>query len=420
MDVGSFAELRERATAMSDEELDYRIRENEAAHRRRASVNSVLIAEAERRRTYRPDGHATMYGQLRSTLHWSEGACRGATQLSRLVEAHPEIGEALFEGWMSVDNAVALAKVHANPNCTEPLESAIGAFANDARRTENHDLRLKLQKFVLRHDRRERRRHALADARRGGYLKVGEHGGALVCAWGAFDADRNRQVLEKQLEAEFEADWAITEQQYGDLACESLMPRTREQRFADAVTAIFQRSAATPPGSTPPQPVGNIHLDWTNFCDLMIERHFFPERHVDPFEDPTPLVAKMRCEARDGTPIAPDVALRVILEGLVRFVIHDDAGVPIHWGREKRLFTGAAREAVMSLFHRCTHPGCRVRAGRCEADHLIGWQRGGETRPDNGGPRCGRHNRLRNKGYTVERDRLGLWHTYLPDGTEIA
>jgi hypothetical protein len=74
----------------------------------------------------------------------------------------------------------------------------------------------------------------------------------------------------------------------------------------------------------------------------------------------------------------------------------------------------------MSLFHRCTHPGCRVRAGRCEVDHLVDWQHGGETRPDNGGPRCGRHNRLRNKGFKVERDRLGHWHTYRPDGTEIS
>ncbi|HEX6658886.1 MAG TPA: DUF222 domain-containing protein [Ilumatobacter sp.] len=331
MDVGSFTELRERATAMSDEELDYRIRENEVANRRLAAINSVLIAEAERRKTYRSDGHATMYGQLRSTLHWSEGGCRDATQLSRLVDAYPEIGEALFEAWMSVDNAVALAKVHANPNCTEPLESAIGAYANDSCRTEHHDLKLKLDKFVLRHDRRERLRHARAYARRGGYLKVGEHGGTLVCEWGAFDTDRNRQVLEKQLEAEFEADWAITEQQYGDLACESLMPRTREQRFADAVTAIFQRSAATPPGSKPPQPVGNIHLDWMSFCDLMTEHRFFPDRHVDPFEDPTPLVSRMRCETGDGAPIDPDLALRVILEGLVRFVVHDDAGVPIRW-----------------------------------------------------------------------------------------
>jgi hypothetical protein len=87
----------------------------------------------------------------------------------------------------------------------------------------------------------------------------------------------------------------------------------------------------------------------------------------------------MRCETGDGVPIDPDTALRVILEGLVRFVIHDDAGVPVHWGREKRLFTGAAREAVMSLFHRC-----------------------------------------RNKGFNVERDRLGLWHTYRSDGTEVS
>jgi hypothetical protein len=419
MDVGSFVELRETAAGMSDEELEYRKRENEAVHRRWAATNAVLIAESERRKTYRPDGHATVYGELRATLHWSEGECRDGTQMARLVETYPGVGESLFEGWMSVGNAVALAKVHANPNCTEPLESAIGELANDACRTEHHDLKHRLETFVLRHDPRERRRHALADARRGGYLKVGEHGGTLVCEWGAFDADRNRQVLEKQLEVEFEADWAITEQQHGDLACESLMPRTREQRFADAVTAIFQRSAAVPPGSKLPQPVGNIHVDWTGFCDLMTERGFFPERHVDPFEDPTPLVSKMRCETGDGVPIDPDTALRVLLEGLVRFVIHDDAGVPIHWGREKRLFTGASREAVMSLSHRCTHPGCRVPAGRCQADHLVDWHRGGQTCPDNGGPRCGRHNRLRNRGYAVQRDPLGRWHTYRPDGTEI-
>jgi hypothetical protein len=404
---------------MSDDELEYRTRENEAVHRRWAATNAVLIAERERRKSYRTDGHATMFGELRSKLHWSEAECRNATQLARLVEAYREIGEMLFEAWMSVDNAVSLAKLQANANCEAPLESRIGEFANEACRSENHDLRGRLQTFVLRHDRRERRRHALADARRGGHLNVGDHGGTLVCEWGAFDADRNRQILDKQLEAEFEADWKITEEQYGDLACESLMPRTRQQRFADAVTAIFQRSAAAPPGSKAPQPVGNIHLDWTSFCDLFVERGLFPERHVDPFEDPTPLVSKMRCETGDGTPIDPDTALRVILEGLVRFVIHDDAGVPIHWGRDKRLFTGAAREAVMSLSHRCTHPGCRVPAGRCQADHLIDWQRGGETRPDNGGPRCARHNRLRNNGYAVERDRLGHWHTYRPDGSEI-
>src|SRR5262245_10899747 len=56
MELASFAEVRERASAMSDDELEFRIRENDAAARRTASVNAVLIAEAERRKTYRSDG----------------------------------------------------------------------------------------------------------------------------------------------------------------------------------------------------------------------------------------------------------------------------------------------------------------------------------------------------------------------------
>ena len=80
----------------------------------------------------------------------------------------------------------------------------------------------------------------------------------------------------------------------------------------------------------------------------------------------------------------------------------------------------AARDAVLALSPRCTHPGCRVRAGRCQIDHLTEWHQGGETCPDNGGVGCGRHNRMKHRrGYTVTRDRLGMWHTLRPDGTEI-
>ena len=56
MEAGSFAELRERVTTMSDEELDHRLRDAEAARRRQAAEGSLLLAEAERRKTYRPDG----------------------------------------------------------------------------------------------------------------------------------------------------------------------------------------------------------------------------------------------------------------------------------------------------------------------------------------------------------------------------
>jgi hypothetical protein len=100
-------------------------------------------------------------------------------------------------------------------------------------------------------------------------------------------------------------------------------------------------------------------------------------------------------------------------------VVLDDEGLPITWGRQQRLFKGAAREAVMMLSDRCVHPGCRVRASHCEADHLVEWSAGGFTEPGNGGPECRRHNLFRNLGFRSRRDRFG-WHTYRPDGTEIA
>ena len=100
-------------------------------------------------------------------------------------------------------------------------------------------------------------------------------------------------------------------------------------------------------------------------------------------------------------------------------MIQNDEGIPIHWGRQQRLFTGAARDAVMSLFARCTHPGCSCEPGAAKPITQSSWQHGGETRPDNGGPRCKRHNRFKSHGYTVHRDRHGHWHTYRPDGSEI-
>lgn len=69
----------------------------------------------------------------------------------------------------------------------------------------------------------------------------------------------------------------------------------------------------------------------------------------------------------------------------------------------------------------CYWPGCHVPVSDCQIDHLIAWadHGGGRTDPRNGGPACGRHNRHKQRGFTVRRDQSGQWHTYRPDGTEI-
>ena len=50
---------------------------------------------------------------------------------------------------------------------------------------------------------------------------------------------------------------------------------------------------------------------------------------------------------------------------------------------------------------------------RMDVHHL------GRTNPGNGGPACGRHNRLKDHGFAARRDARSRMHVYRPDGTEI-
>ncbi len=126
------------------------------------------------------------------------------------------------------------------------------------------------------------------------------------------------------------------------------MPRTDAQRRADALTAIFARAVASPPGSKLAEPVVNILVDHHTWSDLMTLAGLFPERDIDPFEPSPQLVGEMRCETSTGELIDPYTVLQASLENHVRFVILNDEGVPIRWGRKRRLFSGAARDAVAS------------------------------------------------------------------------
>jgi hypothetical protein len=215
------------------------------------------------------------------------------------------------------------------------------------------------------------------------------------------------------------ADWEATVARYGDDASRLLMPRTDAQRRADAITRALQDAASRPPNAKAPEPLVNVHIDHDTFTDLLLEAELLPDRVGDPFLTPVDERSRM-CHTDGGDPIDPHSALQLMLEGHIRYVIRNEQGVPITWGRKRRLFEGPARDAVRSMATRCTHPGCRVRLKRTQTDHTVDFARGGPTEPGNGNPRCLRHNQLKNRGFTVWRDHLGDWHTYRPDGTEVA
>jgi hypothetical protein len=123
----------------------------------------------------------------------------------------------------------------------------------------------------------------------------------------------------------------------------------------------------------------------------------------------------------NGDPVHPTEVLAAAIVGYVRSVVIDDHRRIINYGRKRRLFTGAARQAVLLRSPRCIWPGCYVKAGHCDADHLVEWWRDhGTTDTINGGPVCPHHNRHKTRlAYHTEHHPNGTWHTYRPDGTEI-
>jgi hypothetical protein len=202
------------------------------------------------------------------------------------------------------------------------------------------------------------------------------------------------------------------------------MRRTDAQRRFDALCAVFRDAASTPPDAQPPDPVVHVLIDELSFEEAVIamfgvdtgERILGGDRRPRAERrDPR----RRRCETRDGTPLDPYEVVAAAIIGQVRRVVVDAAGVVVDMGRKSRLFTGAAREAVLLGSSRCLWPGCDLPSGRCQTDHIREWSSHGRTDQDNGGPLCHRHNQWKNRGFTVWRDPAGNWHTYRPDGTEI-
>ncbi|NQY56068.1 MAG: hypothetical protein HRT86_06200 [Ilumatobacteraceae bacterium] len=108
-----------------------------------------------------------------------------------------------------------------------------------------------------------------------------------------------------------------------------------------------------------------------------------------------------------------------MVRGCIRRVVYDTQGVVTDLGRRSRLFTGAAREAVMLLATECVWAGCDRPVSWCDADHSLSWGAHGATVPRNGGPLCRAHNLQKEHDFRVHRDTNGQWHTHCPDGTEI-
>ena len=238
--------------------------------------------------------------------------------------------------------------------------------------------------------------------------------GYLSGQGGALDTAELQEIWDAFAQAEFMNDVDDATARVAAGAPSAPLPRTEGQRRWDALMAIFRTAAGQPVDAKLPEPTLNIVMDVTTFEAALAALHLVPQ----PGDMATPFEHR-RSETSSGVLVDPVLAVQSALLGHVRRVVVDGAGNVVDLGRRRRLFTGAAREAVMLHSPRCIWPGCSTPAGRSDADHTQDWQHGGATAPANGAPMCPRHDRHKNGGYSVRREGAGFWHTYRADGTEI-
>jgi len=379
--------------------------------------------------SFEDDGHANPRAWLQAVMNCSRQDAGALVSTARMLRDLPEVAGELYDGALGESQLREIKRLYSNVKCRAPLIDGgqdVLAFWASRMPFDDFTQLTARAKAVADPDGRNRD-HDRAHAERNVSTAIVGADFFLHARNGTAAGAEMITILDQFVEEEFQADLAELKQRCGENAPMIMLRRTAGQRRADALSRIFKTAAAA---------TGTVDLGGA-VVNFVTDPHTFATAVTDLFGltpgiDPgvaadlsgQELFARARTyrsETTDGIPVDPRVIAAAALNGRMRRVIIDAAGVPVDVGRTRRFFTGPLREVLMMLWQRCFWPGCDLPAGRCEIDHLTGFTKpGGETRAGNGRPGCDRHNRLKEHGFTIWCDNTGYIHVYRPDGTEIA
>ncbi len=394
------------------------IRKLEALGRRVDAAKVDLVDVIERRGLHRRDGHFSARVMVRHVATLSPAEAAGRAKAAKALRDLPALREAYRRGEVGTCQVRRLARAHANRRVRHRLPDSEARFVQKAAQQSYKAFDHTVTDWVRRVDEDgtcdlSQRTHDNRDFR---IVQDFDQSWRYDGGCGSLQGAQEHDIFEHFYDTETRTDWEKARAEHGDAATAADLPRTDAQRRADALHEIFLRAASTPPGGTGPQIVTNVVIDQATF-----------ERRLDRIAGGNPGPADpddehYRCDTLAGHPVEPTEVVAATLVGQVRRVVMDAAGVVIDQGRSTRLFTGSARLAVQLSSTECLWPGSHVPVTGCQIDHLTPWdpdRGGGSTNPRNGGPACGRHNRLKETGYGVWRDPTGTWHVRRPDGRLI-
>ncbi|MEM1335376.1 MAG: DUF222 domain-containing protein, partial [Actinomycetota bacterium] len=322
---------------------------------------------------------------------------------ARFLERAPQWKQAFADGLVAIAQVEAMARTAANPRIADvELDGVLDDLLADAQRDGHDEFVRKVRAWerLIDHD-GTRADHAALRGRRRVSLRPRENGGWRLT--GTLDDLAGAEVAEV-LAYFADAEWRTDQL----LDRDDPRRRTSDQQHADALVAMANTAAVADPAIRRANPTVNVLIDETSLDAALHGDRVHPSAYRD-----------VTVRTQRGQALHPDDVINAALVGHVRRVVYDSRGVVTDLGRRSRLFTGAARDAVMLTATSCVWAGCDRPVAWCDADHSQSWAAHGATVPRNGAPLCRAHNLHKEHGYRVHRDNTGTWHTHRPDGTEI-
>lgn len=227
------------------------------AERVRRQVEAVLVDVldvADRERVWADDRHASVRQWALALTNTSNAEMRRRLQTMRAVRDLDGLRAGLRAGDVGVCQARELAGAHANPRARESLPESEAMLVDHARHLRFDRLQIVMRRWVSLADPDGARRSSdeIHQARHAELSQVGDEY-HLTATGGTAQGASMDAIFRAFCDAEFERDWRLCRQRFGEAACAGLMERTPAQRRFDALHQVFaERQPRLPPRCASP------------------------------------------------------------------------------------------------------------------------------------------------------------------------
>ncbi|MFF5055361.1 DUF222 domain-containing protein [Micromonospora sp. NPDC000663] len=349
----------------------------DAAHRieqRLAAVKLAAIRELDGRGTPIAQGASSTAVWLRERLRLTVPAARRLVDLAATLDTgNPGVRRALADADITVDQARVIADTVATVQDvagTQAADKAVGVLVDWSGQFDPVRLRI-LGTRILDHVAPDLADHA---------------------ARAALDADDRRATRDRHL--------TLSEQTDGRLR----LTGTLDTEAAAVLRAALDPLTA-PSGPDDKRTAGQRRHDaLTDVCRLALRTGQLPENGGDPAQIVVTtgydaLTRQLGAGSLDtGLALTPDTVRRLACDAAILPAVLGGGGHVLDVGRQRRLFTGPLRRALVLRDRGCAFPGCDRPSRWCDAHHIRHWADGGPTSLANAVLLCGHHHRHLHRG----------------------